>query len=483
MSGWVFTVKKEQNGERFKARLVAKGFTQTHGIDFADTFAPVMKMDSFRFVLAYAAVHKWKLRQLDAKNAFLNGEIDYDVYMKPPDGVQTKPGHVWKLLKGVYGLKQAPKLWYETIRQVLQSSNYKNSFKDSCIFYKRNCMLVVYVDDILIAGATIVEIEEATKCLSRSFCMKDLGTPNVFLGMTLEITQDFIKLTSKDTIERMVSNLNIELPEKELETPFPRCWDLSAEKSRILSFEEKDEYKTMIGMLLYVSNTVRFDIGFHVSRLASYTNSPKEIHYRAAKRVLQYLGQTKQKGIKLMSDGRTVVKCKEFQFLDSTKNILIHQYNSETRNKLTIFSDADWGNSENRRSQSGGLITFCGNIISWLSKKQSSVALSTAESELMAIREISKSGLYFYQLLNEIGIKVTHVNLCGDNKSALTLSMHNTQNNKTRHIDISYFFIRELVEARLFRLWYIQSELNPADLLTKNLNPTAFNNKLKMMLC
>lgn len=147
-----------------------------------------------------------------------------------------------------------------------------------------------------------------------------------------------------------------------------------------------------------------------------------------------------------------------------------------------MFSDADWGKSGNGRSQSGGVVTFCGNIISWHSRKQSSVALSTAESELMAIKEVTKTGLYFYQLLNEIGIPVNYVNLCGDNKATLTMSSHNTQNHKSRHISISYFFIRELVEKRQFRLWYIQSGANPADLLTKNLSPIKLNNSLITML-
>lgn len=479
---WVFNVKKEPGGERFKARVVAKGFRQEHGLNYAETYAPVMKLDSFRFVLAYAAIRGWSLRQLDAKNAFLNGKIDYPVYFKPPEGVPLKKGHVWKLERGVYGLKQAPRLWYNTIRKVLNSGGFQNSEKDNCIFYKDNCILVVYVDDILIAGKGKKDLDFPLHCLSKRFTMTDLGDPQIFLGMTLNCQRDFIKLSAKDTIERIIKNLQIELPEKKSATPVPLAYKLFDENSKLLDPEKQTEYRSMIGMLLYISNTVRFDIAYHVSILAGFVNTPREIHYRSAIKVVQYLGQTKDKGIILKKNGTVKYSRKDFQFLDTSKEVVVRQYPVQSQNRVTVYCDADWGKSGQGRSQSGGIVTFCGNVISWYSRKQKSVALSTAESELMSIREGVTTGKYFFDLLNEIGITVQYINLCCDNRAALTLSSHNADNGKSRHINISYFYIRDLVEKRICRLWYINGKDNPADIFTKRLSPGIYSKVLHKLI-
>ena len=158
------------------------GYSQISGKDYIETYAPVMKLDSFRMALALAAERGWKIRQLDAKNAFLYGKLDHTVYLCPPDGVPVREGYVWELRRGVYGLKQAPRIWYETISKVLEKGGFKHAVKERCLFYKKNCIMVIYVDDILIIGAKKSDLDQATSVLSRSFHMKNLKEPKNLFG-------------------------------------------------------------------------------------------------------------------------------------------------------------------------------------------------------------------------------------------------------------------------------------------------------------
>lgn len=480
---WVFQVKKEPDqSERFKARLVAHGYSQISGKDYIETYAPVMKLDSFRMALALAAERGWKIRQLDAKNAFLYGKLDHTVYLCPPDGVPVREGYVWELRRGVYGLKQAPRIWYETISKVLEKGGFKHAVKERCLFYKKNCIMVIYVDDILIIGAKKSDLDQATSVLSRSFHMKNLKEPKIFLGMTLECKSGRIKLSAKDTIERILGNLDVDLPRKPLGTPIPLSYDLKGEDTPLLDSIRHSEYRSVVGMLLYICNTVRFDIAYHVSVLARYVNAPREIHYKAAERVLEYLGQTKSAGIVYRKHGRMCYDREDFQFIDATGDTTIILYPPETEYVVTGYSDADWGKAGDGKSQSGGLIALRGNLISWLSRKQSVVAQSSAESELISANEVANSLCFFKELLNEIDYPVIYSNLCVDNRSALTLSNHPGLNSKSRHIFLRYFHIQDLVAKKEIRLWYISGEINPADVLTKRLAPKKFRSMTMKML-
>ena len=480
---WVFQVKKEPDGsERFKARLVVHGYSQISGKDYIETYAPVMKLDSFRMALALAAERGWKIRQLDAKNAFLYGKLDHTVYLCPPDGVPVREGYVWELKRGVYGLKQAPRIWYETISEVLEKGGFKHAVKERCLFYKKNCIMVIYVDDIIIIGAKKSDLDQATSVLSHSFHMKNLKEPKIFLGMTLECKSGRIKLSAKDTIERILGNLDIDLPRKPLGTPIPLSYDLIGEDTPLLDSTRHSEYRSVVGMLLYISNTVRFDIAYHVSVLASYVNAPREIHYKAAERVLEYLGQTKSAGIVYRKHGRMSYDREDFQFIDATGDATIKVYPPETEYVVTGYTDADWGKAGDGKSQSGGLIALRGNLISWLSRKQSVVAQSSAESELISANEVACHLCFFSELLNEMKRPVEYANLCADNRSALTLSNHSGMNNKTRHIKLRYFHIQDLVAKKELRLWYISGEVNPADIMTKRLAPKKFRSMTAKLL-
>ena len=182
-STWVFKIKRTETGaiERYKARLCIKGFRQKQGIDFHLTFAPVESKTSLRMFLAYACSSKMILRHWDVKTAFLNGELEEEIFMRQPQGMNDGSGRVWKLLKGLYGLKQAPRIWFIRIRKALLKLGFKQSTAEPCIFFSENVIIFVYVDELLVASPTEEDFSSAKQVLFQEFTMKDLGFPKKFL--------------------------------------------------------------------------------------------------------------------------------------------------------------------------------------------------------------------------------------------------------------------------------------------------------------
>jgi hypothetical protein len=477
---WVFNVKSEPTGERFKARLVAKGFSQIKGENFVDVYAPVMSFDTLRFVLALSSINNWEIAQLDAKNAFLNGPIDYNVFFQPPEGCNVTTGKCWKLKRGLYGLKQAPQIWFHTIGKVLKNCGYTQSILEPCLFYSNDSLLVMYVDDILIAGKDSAAINNIKSKLQKEFVMKDLGHPDVFLGITINQTTTGVKVSLSDFIEKLALDYDIH-KEKALSTPLVKGFDPSDVSTRLLDENEHLKYRSIIGCLLFVANTVRMDISFATSLLSRYLVSPRTIHLKAAYRVLQYVVQTKDFSLDYSRQGSSL-SFKDFRYLDKTKDVKIQDYGNSKQYAITVLSDSDYAtNLEDRHSQSGSCTYLNNNLISWSSRKQNCVALSSTESEYIALAESAKSGLYFSNLLKELELPCGYINLCGDNISSLTLSAHKAIHQKTKHIDVKYHFIRDLVSKKMIKLNYVNTKFNIADILTKCLDSHTFSTIISLV--
>ena len=286
----MFAVKQESNGsECFKARLVAKGFHQEIGENYIDIYAPVMKFDTLRFMLAIATHKQFQLCQLDAKTAFLNGKIDYPVFLQPPPGTGTPTNTIWKLKKGLYGLKQAPYLWFNTSKDVLlHSKKYQQSKMDPCVFYNENIFISIYVDDILLASKSQKKEEECKQILMNNFKMKDLAQPKVFLGCNINKTAKGYSLHLHDFTSKIEEDFKI-LKQKQLQTPLAKEFDSNDNKTKVLSNEEHSKYRSIIGTLLFMANTVRYDIAFTTSMLSRYLVNPTKHELACAYRTLQYV--------------------------------------------------------------------------------------------------------------------------------------------------------------------------------------------------
>lgn len=462
--------------EKFKVRLVAKGFTQEHGVNYMDKYAPVMRFDTLRLVMSIAGMKNWGMKQMDAKNAFLNGDLDYPVYLQPPDGVEKSSDIVWKLNKSLYGLKQSPRIWYLTLAKVLTDNGFKSCVSDPCLFWKRNCLILLYVDDILITGKTSEDINKAANILKSKFVMKDMGQPKMFLGININKLSDNkgYSLSLEDTISRIQEDLNITESQRKLQTPMAKGFDKNPIDSPLLNYKDHRAYRSIIGSLLYLANTVRLDIQFAVSYLSRFLEKPTEYHLKGAERVVQYIIQTKN--FKLTYGPKdNKLEYKDFRFVDKTEDVIIRDYPNKGSFDLVVVSDTDWaGDIADRKSQSGHLVYFNGNIVSWSSKKQDGTALSSTESEYIGLSEAAKSGLNVKNVLEELQIKIPLFEIVGDNIGALTLASHNTQHRKTKHIDLRYHHVRDLIETKAMRPNYINTKINPADMLTKFIDSTTF---------
>ncbi|KAG8479954.1 hypothetical protein CXB51_025047 [Gossypium anomalum] len=382
---WIFTTKFKPDGsiDRYKARLVARGFTQTYGLDYEETFAPVAKLNTIRVLLSIAVNLEWPLIQLDVKNAFLNGELNEEVYMDFPPGFEGSKGQVCKLKKSLYGLKQSPRAWFNRFAKAMTSRHYTQGQADHTLFYKYSdngkcCILIVYVDDIILTGDDSIEIERIKEFLSLEFQLKDLGNLRYFLGMEIARSKAGISISQRKYVLDLLSEVGL-LGCKPAETPMEPNLKLGTDKDG----EEVDRrrYQRLVGKLIYLSHT-RPDIAFGVSVISQFMHAPREKHLEAAYRILRYLKGTPGKGL---------------------------HFKKDVNRSIEIYIDADWAGAVNdRRSTSGYCSYVWGNLVTWRSKKQSVVARSSAESEYRTLSHGICEGMWLQQLMGELKLSYTY---------------------------------------------------------------------------
>ncbi|KAH0685102.1 hypothetical protein KY289_022854 [Solanum tuberosum] len=451
---WVFKVKVEEHNlkPRYKARLVVKGFGQRKGIDFDEIFSPVVKMSSIRTVLGLAASLNLEIEQMDVKTTFLHGDLEEEIYMEQPEGfkVEGKENFVCKLKKSLYGLKQAPRQWYKKFESVMGEQGYKKTSSDHCVFVQKFSdndfiILLLYVDDMLIVGKNTSKIDELKKELRKSFSMKDLGHAKQILGMRITRLRDERKiyLSQKKYIERVLERFNMKNA-KPVSTPLAGHMKLS--KKMCLTVREEKEsmakvpYSFVVGSLMYAMVCTRPDIAHAVGVVSRFLDNPGKEHWEAVKWILRYLRGS--------SD-----ECLCFGASDTI---------------LKGYTDADMaGDLDNRKSTTGYLFTFSGGAISWQSKLQKCVALSTTEAEYIAATEAGKEMIWLKRFFQELELQQMEYVVYCDSQSAIDLSKNSMYHARTKHIDVRYHWIRDEVENESFHVKKIHTSENPADMLTK----------------
>ncbi|KAL0561727.1 hypothetical protein IC582_002168 [Cucumis melo] len=362
-SKWVFRLKRHTDGSilRYKARMVAKGFHQHPGVDFFETFSPVIKASTIRVVLSIAVPNGWPLRQLDFNNAFLNGHLEENVYMTQPPGYvhPSYPNYVCKLNKAIYGLKQAPCTWNATLSKELLKWGFINSRSDSSLFiFRRNnsvVLLLVYVDDIIVTGNDSVLISTLIKSLDKQFALKDLGRLTYFLGFQVNYLESGFILNQ----EKYISDLLHKLQLSDLKpTPSPSVVGKNLSAFGGTPLEDPFVYRSTIGALQNLTNT-RPDIAYIVNQLSQFLQKPTNLHWQAVKRVLSYLSGTKSFGL-MFQQGDDLV--------------------------ISAYFDVDWASNIDDRKSIAAYCVFIGNnLVSWSSKKQTVVARSSTESKYRAL--------------------------------------------------------------------------------------------------
>ncbi|KAG7552793.1 Integrase catalytic core [Arabidopsis thaliana x Arabidopsis arenosa] len=379
---WVYRIKRLPNGsiDRFKARLVAKGFHQRPGVDFHETFSPVIKHATIRLVLGVAVARDWPLKQLDVNHAFLQGPLNEEVYMMQPPGFidKDRPDHVCRLRKAIYGLKQAPRAWYNALRDFLLSIGFVNSLADASLFVLNKngvrVYILVYVDDILITGNNSMEVSRIIQVLAARFSLKDLDNLSYFLGMEAHRDATGLYLTQTKYITDLLVKTNMTHC-KPVSTPMCSTERLVASDGSVL--DDPSEFRTIVGSLQYLLLT-RPDIAFAVNRLSQYMHCPTTSHFEAVKRVLRYLNGTANKGL----------------FFSRTSPLNLHAY-----------SDADWAGNQDDYSSTGAYIVYLGKQpISWCSKKLKGVARSSTEAEYRSVALTASEVKWITSLMTELGI-------------------------------------------------------------------------------
>lgn len=443
---WVFKLKQNADGgiDRFKARLVVRGFTQEYGIDYHETFSPVVKFTSIRAILALAASKRMSLKQFDVKTAFLNGDLEEVVYMCQPIGYDDESGRVCKLSKSLYGLKQASRCWNKKFTSFMREFDFKASESDPCVFVYTGAngmmVLAIYVDDGLIAAENEEAIGPVIEYLRREFEIKFFDA-KYFLGLEIDIRPGGSVHVSQGAYARKVLDRFHMMNCNPVSTPCDNAQNLG---DFVADGKLDFPYREAVGSLMYLAVATRPDISFAVGNVSRYLEKPAEAHENAVKRILKYIRGTIDMGICFESENDLVFRG---------------------------YSDADYaGDVETRRSTSGYVFMFGNGIISWCSERQKSVALSTTESEYIAASHAVKELVWLKRLLSELLlVEMDAPIFFMDNQSAIRLVKNPEFHKRTKHIDVRFHFIREKFEDGTFDLEYVPSNEMVADILTKAL--------------
>jgi Reverse transcriptase (RNA-dependent DNA polymerase)/gag-polypeptide of LTR copia-type/GAG-pre-integrase domain len=457
---WVYRVKTNSDGQqlKFKSRLVVKGFNQVEGLDYEETFAPVARYESIRALLSITAASQLEIIQFDIETAFLNSPLEEETFMEQPEGYKLDSDLVCKLEKNLYGLKQAPRAWHKTFGEVLKKMGYEPLQSDSCIYCKQGesdtIYIGIYVDDGLIVGKRQQELQNELKNLKGNFKLK-VQPLEKFLGIEIVKSKAGIFIHQKKYIENMLRRFG--MSECKIQD-IPMAPGLQLELSK--PPDTSHEFQELIGSLLFLSRCTRPDIAYAVHYLSRFFTGYGKVHWETAKKILQYLQGSKQLGILF------------------TKSELEYDV-------VCGFVDADYGSDrESRKSTTGCLFTFNGAPIVWLSKRQTCIALSSTESEYIALAQGGKEAVWISKMYQELGLHfLTDEPIClkTDSQSAIKLAKNPEFHMKTKHIDIRHHYIRWLVKTGQVSLDYLPDKSQPADILTKSIVKEKFQSKRCMM--
>ncbi|CAG8631360.1 2345_t:CDS:1, partial [Acaulospora colombiana] len=469
---WVFKVKRNSDGstERYKGRIVAKGYLQREGIDYSDTFAPTTSLAAMRVVLAIAAREDMEIESIDVSTAYLNGEIDAEVYMDVPEGLQIggtegDPSTKLKLAKGLYGIKQAGRLWNRKLRSILDTLGFSCTDADHSVYiYQRNgtrIILPAYVDDLTICSNSTSAISQFKADLANHLEFRDLGPTEFILGIKVERDRSKRRLCLsqctyiKDILDEHLDGYkSSDGGVNAVLTPMNQSRLSSKDVPRTpeeLKKVKDSRYLETIGKLLYLQRATRPDIAFAVNRLCRFGANPGLPHVAALKHLLRYLAGTVN--YKLVYDP-----------IPST-------------DAFVTYADADLGgNVDNSRSTGGFAIMIGSGAVNWGSRLQRQVSLSSTESEYTNASAVGCEVIWTRYLLEDIGFPVNSPSpIYLDSNSAGQVMKNPEHQSSMKHVHRSYNWVREKVENKDLRVCRVAGEDNPADIFTKPLGKIKFS--------
>jgi hypothetical protein len=486
-SRWVRVIKT--NG-RHKSRVCLRGFKMIHGVDYTETFAPVAKIVTFRIILTLIALLSLYTGKLDIKTAFLNATLDETIWMEPPPSflpllellckdkslsdkqrkkIRSQLKHVTRgqklrLLKALYGAKQASRQWYLDIDGYLKSENFTPNKADNCLYIlhvndKDYVLLLLYVDDIIIAATTEELKIRYVKLISKRYKLSYTGILDEYLNISIVHNRDTrsININQERYIDELISQFNISID--------PSITIPMQENLKLLAVEEEEElttkqqqyvknfpFRNLVGAIIYLNICTRPAISYSISILAKFNSNPT---FRACKALLWL--------------------CK---YIYNTKSDVLTLGGGAKRPYLTSFCDSDWGGCINTRYSRSGHINFLGNgPVCWYSKRQSNAAQSSAEAEFIAKAPCFQNSSFIRRIVNCLnipGVMFRHANgVWSDSQASIAISTHPVFHQRTKHIAIKYLYVIESVQCGLIVLGFKRSKCNCGDVFTK---PVGVNN-------
>ena len=444
---------------RYKVRYVAKGFAQRYGIDYDKTTAPTVRPESFRTILHLTASLDWDLRQFDIKTAFLNGVLPETetMFMEQPEGFEVAGKEEWvmKLMKSIYGMKQAGRIWNQSFHKAVTEWGFERLDCEWCVYRRTSStgtvIFAVHVDDIIAAGSCPGENDRFRDLLKSKWEITQLGEPKLALGIAIsrnrahrtislsqtakidDLVEEFGQQNARSVDTPMVAGLQLKKPDKNEPVP-----------TEVADWIEKTPYRSLVGSLMYLSVATRPDISYAVGRLSSFLDCYRLEHWEAAIRVLRYLKGTRSYALTLGGTGPLT---------------------------LLGYSDSDYANCPDTSRSIGGYCFSLGSgMISWSSRKQSTVADSSCYAEYIALHNASHEVIFLRQLLEGLRFLPSGATrLFCDNDAASRLSEDHVWHPHTKHIRVKYHYTRELVLAGDVAVVRVGSKDNTADILTKPL--------------
>jgi Reverse transcriptase (RNA-dependent DNA polymerase) len=438
------------------------------GLDYEETYAPMAKLASVRVVLAQAAADDLDLHQMDVDTAFLYAKLEgEELYMELPSG------QLVRLRKAIYGLKQSPRLWYRTADDALAQIGFRRTTADACVYaaewHGRRVVLVLYVDDLLIAAPPDARVDELKDELRKRFRMKDLGECQAFIGLQVERDRASRTLRLHQTGytrqllrahglvlagEAGTTSKTHRTPVESKAHPLRQATEQKAELAR-REAEAGRPYAQLVGALMWLAMSTRPDIAQVTSELSRHLAAPTDEAHAAAKRVLRYLARAPDLGLQY---GAPVVP---HEMVDSA---------------LIGFADADYGGCvDHRRSRTAYIFLLEHGAVSWKSRLQPTVAMSTVEAEYMSSASAAREAIWLRRLVGELGYDARRPTvLLGDNTGAIALTHNAILSERSKHIDVMHHFVRERVEDGQLTTEYVRTTEMAADFLTKPIQRVAF---------
>ncbi|XRB13034.1 retrovirus-related Pol polyprotein [Pseudoscourfieldia marina] len=461
---WVFKIKLNSDGSiaRYKARLVAQGFSQIHGVDYSETYAPVVQYQTLRTLLAIYSARGFYFGQIDVETAYLYALVQELIYMRPPKGTNYGPNKICRLLKSLYGLKQAGRNWYLDLKDYLVELGFKPGEVDigmysAAVGTENEIWILVYVDDIIFASKNEQTKDIFAGHLRKKYRITEPAQLTWALGMKVSFAADGIILTQDLYVSKILERFGFTSAAKSATTPLAHGTTLTRADEE--DAEARHLAQQFVGAILYAAVISRPDLSSTVRVMSHVMSKPPSNFEACKKHVLRYLSGTINRGIK-------------------------YNTNSNVPLKLIGYCDASWGdNHENRRSTSGYIFFLNGGPISWASYLRTTVALSTVESEVMALTEAIKEAIYIRRLLESLGAAQEGPTIIyTDSTGAEALVDHPTSHRRTKHIEIRREFIKFHIGHETVKIERVSTKDQLADIMTKPLRQDIHNYLVQMIL-